>query len=181
MKKKKTKLIIGEALFYMALIAVVIVAIMFQAKKVGPRVVAGYSGFLVLSSSMEAEIPKDSLVITKSVDSQSLKIGDDITYLINPTTTITHRIIGITENYQESGMRAFETQGIMNEKPDEELVFPQNIVGKVIYHNYKMGRAINMLSEYWYFVVALLILLIGFYKSVRVIFEKSEETEEKKV
>ena len=58
-----------------------------------PKSIAGISIFTVLTSSMENEIPKGSLVVAKYMEPSELKIGDDITFMISETTKITHRII----------------------------------------------------------------------------------------
>ncbi|MFQ9798525.1 MAG: signal peptidase I [Clostridia bacterium] len=117
-------------MFYLVLIAVVVGVLFISGKESGPKSFAGYSAFTVLSGSMESEIPKGSLVVTKQVDPSELQIGDDITYLSNPTTTITHRIVGITENYADTGQRAFTTQGVMNSAPDKQPVPAANVVGR---------------------------------------------------
>ena len=64
----------------------------------------------------------------------TLQIGDDITYMANQTTSVTHRIVGIMENYENTGQRAFEAQGVMNSEPDRQPVPAVNVVGKVVYH-----------------------------------------------
>ena len=55
-------------------------------------------------------------------------MGDDITYLASSTTTVTHRIVDITGSYEDTGERAFQTQGIENPEPDEALVPAGNVV-----------------------------------------------------
>lgn len=173
---------IGDSLFYLGLIALVIGAIIVKSKDEngGPRSLFGYSAFLVLTSSMEDVLPKDSFVITKMVDPSSLEIGDDITYLYEKGTTITHRIVEITEQDEKTGTRSFRTKGTMNEQMDYERIYPQNIIGKVVYHNYSIGHMIKQIGEYWYIVVTLLILCAGFYRSLRIAFSKTEQEVPKK-
>lgn len=141
----------------------------------GPNSIGGYCAFIVLTSSMEDTIPKDSFVLTKKVDVQTLKIGDDITYLFTPVTTVTHRIVEIMEKDPATGERSFITQGTMNEFPDEQPVYAQNIVGKVIFHNYFIGHSMKWIGEYWYILVTLGILFVGFYRSIRIAFDKTED------
>ena len=47
---------------------------------------------------------------------------------------IRDRIVGIIENYENTGQRAFTTQGIMNAQPDKQPVPAVNVVGKVVFH-----------------------------------------------
>lgn len=164
-RKKTTAVsILGNILFYLVLIGVVIGAFLAKSSSGQPTVIVGYSAFTVLSSSMEDTYPKGSLIITHSVDPSTLEVGDDITYMVSTTSSITHRIIGITENYLDTGARAFETQGTMNEKPDKELVAAANVVGEVIFCSTLLGQAVSFIKANWplliFFVLVLCCLLV---------------------
>lgn len=143
----------------------------------GPRVVGGYGIFNVLTRSMQSTIPQDSLVITKSVNSKEIQIGDDITYMAGPTSTITHRVIGIEEDYQRTGMRAFSTQGTDNAAKDKDMVVETNVVGKVVFHNYHMGVATVFLQDNCYFIIAYLAMFV-LIKKIILRFMGDEEDEE---
>jgi signal peptidase len=108
----------------------------------------GYSGFTVLSGSMQSEIPESALVLTKKIDPNNINIGDDITFIRKDDTTVTHRVINIYENYQDSGQRAFQTKGIENSNPDQEVVYSDNIIGIVKLTVPKLGAALNYISEH---------------------------------
>lgn len=158
--KKRAVSILGNVLFYAVLICIVVGAFLAKSGSGGqPTVIAGYSAFTVLSSSMEDTYPKGSLIITHSVDANTLEIGDDITYMASATSSITHRIISITENYLGTGARGFETQGTMNENPDKEPVAAANVVGKVVFCSKVLGQAATFVSANWpillFFVVVL--------------------------
>ncbi len=176
-EEKSYKGCIGEIVFYLFLIAAVFG--IFTLKGNGaPNSIAGFSAFTVLSSSMESEIPKGSLVITKRIDPNELKVGDDITYMNSPTTTITHRIVDVIEEYDEFGDRAFKTKGIMNDSPDKLPVPAANVVGKVIFHNYELGQVVEFVSQYWYIIIIFFILFFGFYALIKKLFLKPEKREE---
>lgn len=165
---------IGDIAFYLFLIVLVVSAALLKGGDSGaPKSLAGFSMFTVLTGSMQDEIPQGSLVITQQTDPQKLKIGDDITYLSSPTTTVTHRIVGIIENYKDTGQRAFETQGIMNAKPDEQPVPAGNVVGKVIFHSYALGRVFTVLSEHWLIFLILLVLTVALIKTLKIVFGRS--------
>ena len=165
---------IGDIAFYLFLIVLVVSAALLKGGDSGaPKSLAGFSMFTVLTGSMQDEIPQGSLVITQQTDPRELKIGDDITYLSSPTTTVTHRIVGIIENYNNTGQRAFETQGIMNAKPDEQPVPAGNVVGKVIFHSYALGRAFTVLSEHWLVFLILLVLTVALIKTLKIVFGRS--------
>lgn len=165
---------IGDIAFYLFLIVLVVSAALLKGGDSGaPKSLAGFSMFTVLTGSMQDEIPQGSLVITQQTDPRELKIGDDITYLSSPTTTVTHRIVGIIENYNNTGQRAFETQGIMNARPDEQPVPAGNVVGKVIFHSYALGRAFTVLSEHWLVFLILLVLTVALIKTLKIVFGRS--------
>lgn len=162
--KKKKFAWIGEMIFYGMLIALILGAFLIRSNSDGrPISIAGYSAFTVLTGSMESEIPQGSLVISKTVDPETLQIGDDITYMSGPTSTITHRIIGITENYLDTNERAFETQGVMNANPDKNPVPAANVVGKVVYHNEVLGQIATFASNNWPFLIFILIVAIALF------------------
>lgn len=171
---KRIRKILGEVFFYLFLILMLLGLLLYKNNNGKPRVIAGYSCFFVLSSSMEEEIPKGSFVVTKKVPAEELKVGDNITYLNTQTSTITHRIIGIHEDYQRSGKRAFETKGIMNKAPDEKLVPQANVIGKVIFHNYAIGQVLNFLSRFWHYILILMFLIFGFIKALKIALQKNE-------
>ncbi len=163
-KKCRVGKIIGECVFYSLLLLLLLSAVFVRTTSDGsPRSLAGYSGMIVLTESMQSEIPKGSLVIAKTVDPQTLQIGDDITYMANQTTSVTHRIVGINENYENTGQRAFQTQGIMNDQPDSQPVPAVNVVGKVVFHSETLGVVASFIGSCWpllLFALAVVFVLI---------------------
>ena len=166
--KSKALSIISNVLFYLVIFGVVIGALLIKSSSGGkPTVIAGFSAFRVLSSSMEDVYPKGSLIVSKSVDPNELAVGDDITFMVSETSSITHRIIGITQNYAGTGKPGFETQGTMNEKPDKDMVAAANVVGKVVFSSKALGDLANFMKNNWplmIFITVVLAALITFLK-----------------
>lgn len=161
-KKKKAISVLTSVLFYVIIIAMVFGAFLLKSGSGGrPTMIAGFSAFTVLTSSMEDVYPKGSLIITRSVDAKDLKVGDDITYMVSETSSITHRIIGITENFQDTGERAFETKGVMNPNPDKDPVAASNVVGRVIFHSKALGSMAAFVKSNWPLLLFLVVVLIG--------------------
>ena len=81
----------------------------------------------VYTGSMEPAIPVGSIVVIKPANPNTLKVGDIICFKIESesSTTVTHRIINITDE-------GFITKGDANEDPDKWIVKKENIIGKVI-------------------------------------------------
>ncbi len=174
-KRKRRRQFLGDILFYLALTVFVLGVFLFRGSGDGaPATFMGFSAMRVLTGSMQSVIPQGSLIITRSVDPATLEIGDDITYLAGVDTTVTHRVVGITENYAGTGARAFTTQGVMNESPDHLLVPAANVVGKVIFHNLALGKILHFVRQYWTWLLVLLVLTLGLCKSLRIVFRESE-------
>ncbi|MCL2106639.1 MAG: signal peptidase I [Oscillospiraceae bacterium] len=144
-RKATARKIISAVLFYGLLSMLVLGA--FLISRGDKKPVFGYTFANVLTWSMQPEIPQGSLVIIKDVDPDTLEIGDDITYMQNAETSVTHRIIGITEDLGGTGQRGFETQGIDNDAPDFELVPAVNVVGKVVFHAPLLGEWLDILRR----------------------------------
>lgn len=180
-QKSQLKKFVSDLIFYGILLSLVVATLAISGSGTsGPRVFGGYSAFVVLTGSMEDVIPKGSLVVTKRVDAGELQVGDDITYMVSETTTVTHRIIEIEENYLETGQRAFRTQGVMNEQPDLNPVAEVNVVGKVIYHNKLLGTIVNFGQENWPLLIFFLVVFLCFVKIAEMILRKEPQKEEMK-
>jgi signal peptidase len=158
-------------------LAVIVIAAFSMRSDGGPRSLLGFSLFTVLTTSMQSEIPKDSLVLDRQVDPAGIQIGDDITYLREDRSTVTHRVVGIYENYGDSGLRAFQTQGIENREPDENVVFPENVVGKVIFHNYEAGAFLRYVQEHPVPLILFAAVLLGLAFTLRHLFGSRKEPE----
>lgn len=167
----KVKSALSYALFFAVIIGI------FLSSGDGPRVIGGYGVFNVLTRSMQSTIPQDSLVITKNVEARELQIGDDITFMAGPTSTITHRIIGIQEDYNRTGMRGFTTQGTDNSTKDKDVVVESNIVGKVIFHNYHLGLVTVFLQKNCYYIIGYLVMFL-LIKNILLKFMGEEDDEE---
>jgi len=169
---KKTRTVFGivsDALFYLAIIAVIFAAATYGAHG-APRPVAGFSIFTVLTQSMQSELPKGSLILVHHVNPQQLKVGDDITYMRDATTSVTHKVINIYEDYAGSGARGFQTKGVDNADPDPDIVYAGNVVGRVIFHVPAAGFAIEYIVSHVYLVFIIFGLCIILSFSLRGLF-----------
>ena len=172
-KKSRHLKLAGSVAFYGVLLLLIVSALFIRATSNGsPRSLVGFTGMIVLTESMQSEIPKGSLVIAQQVDPKTLQIGDDITYMANQTTTVTHRIIGIIENYEDTGQRAFQTKGVMNAQPDKQPVPAANVVGKVVFHSVVLGMIAGFIGKYWMFLLFALAVIIGLVVVLKRIYRK---------
>ena len=156
-KKKRLLKRLSDVLFYVVIAFIIIATLVFSGKAHEGFSFLGYSGFTVLSGSMQSEIPEGSLVITKEVDSGKIKTGDDITFLRDDNATITHRVIEIIENYPVNGTRGFRTKGLENPEPDSEIVHEGNVIGVVELSIPELGYTLNYVSNN----IGILFLILG--------------------
>jgi len=163
-KRSRVRSIISGILFYSSLAVLIFGAVLFGVNDpTGPPVnIAGFSPMIVLTRSMQDEIPQDSLVITRRVDPHTIRVGDDITFLRQDNATVTHRVVDIRNNYQNTGRPGFQTQGTMNPAPDAEIVAAANVVGLVIFHSLFLGNAILFIRANIIVIVILTIVCAGF-------------------
>jgi signal peptidase len=106
-------------------VLIVAAALTFLAPRFGWRVDAVFSG------SMEPEIKVGSVVVTRPVESETIKLGDIITF-DSPTAEIptTHRVVFV----EEGSELCFQTKGDANEESDPFTVPARDVVGKVCFH-----------------------------------------------
>lgn len=156
--------IVSDILFYSAILLVLMSALLSGQKDGEPRMFMGFSYFIVLTPSMQSEIPKGSFILVHQTNSQELKIGDNITFMRDANTSITHKIVDIYENYENSGARGFQTKGVNNAAPDSDIVYEANVVGKVIFHIPGVGAVISSLKAniYIVFIIFGLCVILSF-------------------
>lgn len=158
-------------LFYIGCVALIFVAI-FAASGRGesgaPRHLFGFSAMRVLTGSMQSEIPQNSFIITRRTNPSNLRVGDDITFMVSENSTVTHRIIAIIEDYDETGERGFRTKGIENSSADRTIVIPSNIVGRVVFSNLFLGSALFFISQNAAWIVVFTALCIALITSLKI-------------
>ncbi|MDR0531957.1 MAG: signal peptidase I [Oscillospiraceae bacterium] len=161
-RKKTLARQVGNAVFYLLLIAAIGAA--FFVSRSGEGVSGGLGGFHVLrilSPSMQSVYPVGSVVVVRSAPAGDYKVGDDVTYLREDDQTVTHRIISIIDNAEGSGLRGFETKGVENQLPDFEIVYENNVLGRVMFHIPAVGSAAEFLQANWAWALALLAILLA--------------------
>jgi signal peptidase I len=158
--KSKWAVFAFEAVFYI-MIAVVLVCVLLFVSAGSNRhfSVLGFSAMHMPTATMQSEIPHNSLVITRRVPAEELKTGDDIAFFMAPSLVIIHRIIDINNG--------FATKGIDAEHPDIGVVPAANIIGRVIFHSHSMGRTLIFARQNTIITVAVSVLIIGLFTTLR--------------
>ena len=102
----------------------------------------GISPLIVLSGSMEPEYPIGSLLYVNQHNLDDIKIGDAITFYIDESTLVTHRVVGIDES-----SCTYITKGDANEVHDGSPVSFADVLGVPIMNIPKLGGVADWLSH----------------------------------
>ena len=171
-RKVKTVLSRSKKIFIAAMAILLPLVLFFGTVAVNANNFFGYSFFAVLSHSMYDEIPKGSLIVVRQTDPQLLKTGDNITYKRDRTTTVTHKVVEIHENYNYSGARGFRTMGINNTKPDSGIVNADSVIGVVSFCIPMLGFVLAYIADN---VGIICILLGGITAAVILVRKKARQ------
>lgn len=142
-----------------AIILAAVVCLALGLVTVAPAAL-GLQHYVIVGGSMEATIPRGSVVFTEEVPVPSLKVGDVITY--NPpsaagaadgTGLVTHRIFSIRSAHGENVLR---TKGDANRAPDPwTFALDQSTQAKVVGHVPFVGYALAALQLRWVRLLAI--------------------------
>ena len=158
-KSPSRAFVISEVIFYVALIAMVLCTGLFFSGNLPGRMI-GNSHFLeMLTPSMESVYPKGSLLIVGETPAKELNIGDDISYVKDTDTIVTHRIVQIKENYDETGERAFVTRGVDNPVNDPDAVLAKDVLGRVNNSIPLLGAILSWVAQYLLFILVAFLIL----------------------
>ena len=113
---------------------------------VGVRLI-GLQPYVVLSGSMEPIYHVGSLIYVKSVDYKELEVGDDITYMLDENTVVTHRIVEVLVDEEEPDTIRYLTKGIANDVQDGGSVHYKNIIGQPVFTIPYLGYAANYIQN----------------------------------
>lgn len=168
--------IVGCIILIPILLANIFIIIQSKTNKNAVPSVFGYKPFIVLSGSMESDIHKGDLIITKKVNTDKLKVDDIIAFRDAAGTITTHRIIDIVE---KDGKNSYITKGDNNSTQDRNLVSEDDVEGIYVGRIPGLGSLMDKLSQPTTIIILLLgvtvIFVIGFMISTK----KQSELEKK--
>lgn len=135
--------LVGSLLGLVALVLAVLAALVLIVVPMA----TGSHTYSVLTSSMRPHLPPGTLLISRPVPFESLKVGDVITYQLESgrADVISHRIVSTTPDQQ--GNTELITQGDNNDFPDEAPVREVQVRGKLFYAVPYAGFLANWLGN----------------------------------
>ena len=106
----------------------VVLVVIFAVFLMGSRML-GLQVFNVISGSMEPTYSVGDLLYVKTVDPDSVKVGDPITFVLNEDLVVaTHRVVAV-----DGENRRFTTKGDANEHEDAAPVHFNNLIGVPVF------------------------------------------------
>ena len=140
-----------------------IIAIALAALMIVPSLL-GFQRYVIMTGSMEPDIPTGSIVYDEVVPVEDLEVGDVITFVPPPeyniSDPVTHRIVSIEQQPDADGQPGplvFQTKGDANEHPDAwEMILDGEDQARVKYQVPYLGYFYLFLSRRW-----VQLLLIG--------------------
>lgn len=122
--------------------ALVIVAILLAGVRLfGLRV------YTVLSGSMEPVYHVGSIIYVRSVDPFAIAEGDDITFMLDEDTIVTHRVVGVVPDEEDASVVRFRTKGVANDAEDGTLVHYRNVIGTPVFTIPYLGYFANYIQQ----------------------------------
>jgi len=129
----------------------------------------GYTPLIVVTPSMQDEIPEDSFIIAAKVPSDRISVGDNITVKKGANSTVTHKVVKIT---YKDGKRSFITKGTMNNAEDKAA--PEtDVVGKVVFQSLTFGRVIVFCQRNILFILIGIAALVAGVSLIKYFMKKS--------
>lgn len=136
-----------KALWSRAKTSVVVAIAVLAITLIGLKLL-GFRTFTVMSGSMEPEYPVGALIYVRPVNYESLKVGDVISYVANDEkTVVTHRIVDVEVDKDDSSVWRFRTKGDANAVVDSKLVHYKNVLGTPIIIIPLIGYFVNSIQQ----------------------------------
>ena len=155
----------------------VVLVVIFAVFLMGSRLV-GLQVFNVISGSMEPTYSVGDLIYVKTVDPDSVKVGDPITFVLNEDLVVaTHRVVAV-----DSENRHFTTKGDANETEDAAPVHFNNLIGVPVFSipllGYVSAYIQNPPGMYVAIAIGVVLLAAVFLPDALSKKNKKEETQE---
>ena len=183
-KLKNNKLLkfIWNTVYWLIVIltAATLLVVILQRTSNNTLSLGGFRIFNVSSRSMEPKYYIGDVLLSKSVNMDEIKVGDDVVYNGEKGDfagkIVTHRVINI--EFEENGQKIFHTQGIANEIEDPAITGKQIIgiaIGAIPVLS-QITKVINNLYSFYFiiFVPMAILLCLELRKIVVYFFRKKD-------
>lgn len=145
------------------LVLLVVLSLVGKFKK--SDYIVGFAPMKVLSGSMEPTIKVGDLIMVRKLNASNIKVGDIITYKMGSRTNVTHRVVEVSNVDNDI---SFKTKGDANNIEDSELVWEDNLVGKLTFRIPKFGYLIDFIQNPFGFLLLFIIPVIVLLRKEKV-------------
>lgn len=129
------------------------------------------------SDKMKPEIFKDSIIISKSVESNELEVGDNITYVVSDEIRTSKIVNIIYDNNEEK----YITKYIQTYYPNNEEVSIKMIIGKEVFSLVGLGLMVKIAQSKIFTLVVIVFLILKFlYNKEKYIRTKKRRLKKKR-
>ena len=182
-KENKTLRIIGNILYMLmfVFVALLLLVVILQRVSNNNITIGGIRMFSVETGSMMPVYEIGDVIISKEIDVDKIKVGDDIVYQGKKGSfngkIVTHRVKQIEK--QEDGNYKIITQGLANEIEDPEINQTQ-VLGKVVFKMYVLSFLEKIVrNAYVFYFLVFIPIGILVYKNIKnfMSFDEDEEDE----
>lgn len=184
-KENKKLNFISNLIYILIFVIVVLMLIVVALQRFSNNdlAIGGYRMFSVATGSMIPVYEVGDILVSKEIDAQEIKVGDDIVYKGEKGSfqdkVITHRVISIEST--EDGNYKIVTKGVANEEQDPEINQTQ-VYGKIVY-KIKTLSLLGRLTKNIYVFYFIIFVPIGviIYQIIKNLFEKDDDEDEEEV
>ena len=157
--------------------ALVVLIVLCAVFLMGSRLM-GYECYTVISGSVEPKYMVGDLIYVKEVDVNSIKVGDDITFILNEDLVVaTHQVVRVDAENQR-----FYTKGLANEIEDQDPVHFNNVIGVPQFSIPKLGYVSDFVQNppgmYITIGVGIVLILLVFLPDMLGKKKEDEENQE---
>ncbi|WP_316569879.1 signal peptidase I SipW [Neobacillus sp. YIM B06451] len=171
--------IIGNILYSIVFLVLALMIIMVLSSRLtgGEPQLFGYQFKTVLSGSMEPAFKTGSLIVVKKINkNEKLVRGDVITFIVNETSVVTHRINDVLI---KGNTVFYQTKGDNNKQVDMDLVPRENVVAKyssitIPYVGYFLKSASSKMGTALLMIIPGILLLLYSAWTVRLAIKEIE-------
>lgn len=182
-KVKKAINLVGNVLFFMTFILMIVLAFFVVKGKMegGVPTLAGNKLYIVLSGSMEPVFSAGSVIGVKDIVPQNVKIGDIITFRDpeDQNRIITHRVMEIKN---EQGQLSFITKGDANDGKDAAPIPAGNVIGQATFWVPYLGYLVDFAKSKKGIVILLIVpAVVLILSEIRSLYKYAVAYEEQKL
>lgn len=184
-KENKVLKVIGNILYTLMFILVVLMLLIVIMQRFSNNNVAigGFRLFSVATGSMVPKYEVGDILISKEIEPEKIKIGDDLVYQGEKGSfagkIVTHRVESIEK--QEDGNYKIITKGIANNAEDPAIDQTQ-VYGKVLTEIHVLSFMQKLVQNpYTFYIIIFIPIGILVAKRVRFIIDLSKEEDEEEI